>query len=60
MPERSSNGKKSKAPATLDLMGDGTTEAPPAEARRPAPKAPPARLSRRTNTGPCSAARTWT
>ena len=42
MPERSSNGKKSKAPATLDLMGDVATEAPPMEAHRAAPKATPA------------------
>ena len=39
MPERSSNGKKSKAPATLDLMGDEPVEAPAARAPRPAPKA---------------------
>ncbi len=43
MAERSSNGKRSKGPATLDLMDGGPTDAAPARAPRPAPptQAPP-------------------
>ncbi|MBV9849949.1 MAG: hypothetical protein JO250_09785, partial [Armatimonadetes bacterium] len=39
MPERSSNGKKSKAPATLDLMADAPAEMPPTRTPKVAPKA---------------------
>jgi ribonucleoside-diphosphate reductase alpha chain len=35
MAERSSNGKRGKAPATLDLMGDGPTEPAPSRVVRP-------------------------